>query len=229
MKFTSAIAATASGSIGGATASRNRGGQYFRRRAIPVNPNTVFQQTVRGVFGSLQARWSQILTAGQRDAWDAYALNTPVTDALGNPVNAGGKGMYTRGNTARVQAGLSIVDAGPSTYGLPSLTLPTGLSADASDQDFDFAFTNTDEWATAAGGALLVYISRPVSDATNYFNGPFRFAGEVLGSGTPPTSPGNVDLPFTYVAGQRGFAKFEAVTADGRLSSRFVLPFLCVA
>jgi len=222
VKYTSAIAATASGSIGGATASRNRGGQYFRRRAIPVNPNTPEQQAVRGFFASLQAAWNDILTSGQRNAWDSYALNTPITDALGNPVNAGGKGMYTRGNVPRLQAGLLRVNNGPSAFGLPALTAPSLTSLIASTGVLTFTFTNTDTWAASAAAGLLVYISRPQSVSTKGFKGPFQFAGIRLGAPTPPTSPATVTSPFTYTVGQRGFVRFVAVTADGRLSGQYI-------
>ena len=224
MKYTSAIAATGSGSIGGATASHNRGGQYFRRRAIPVNPSTVAQQAVRGFFSTLQAAWNNTLTAAQRSAWDSYALNTPVTDALGNPVNAGGKGMFTRGNVPRLQGSLAIVAAGPTTFGLPALTAPGVTSLVASTGVITYTFTNTDTWAAAATGGLLIYVSRPQSVSINGFKGPFRFAGIKLGNATPPTSPGTVTSPFTYAVGQKGFIRFVAVTTDGRQSGEYIFP-----
>lgn len=224
MKYTSAIAATGSGSIGGATASHNRGGQYFRRRAIPVNPSTAQQQAVRGYFSACQAAWNNTLTAAQRSGWDSYALNTPVTDALGNPVNAGGKGMFTRGNVPRLQAALVLVAEGPTAFGLPALTAPGVTTLVASTGVLTYTFTNTDTWAAAATGGLLIYISRPVSISTNGFKGPFRFAGIKLGNATPPTSPGTVTSPFTYAAGQKGFVKFVAVTTDGRLSGEYIFP-----
>lgn len=224
MKYTSAIAATGSGSIGGATASHNRGGQYFRRRAIPVNPSSVAQQAVRGYFSTLQAAWNSTLTAAQRSAWDSYALNTPVTDSLGNPVNAGGKGMFTRGNVPRLQGSLLVVAAGPTTFGLPALTAPGVTSLVASTGVITYTFTNTDSWAAAATSGLLIYVSRPQSASINGFKGPFRFAGIKLGNATPPTSPGTVTSPFTFAVGQKGFIRFVAVGTDGRLSGEYIFP-----
>lgn len=222
MKYTSLIAATGSGSAGGATASHNRGGQYFRRRAIPVNPATIQQQAVRGYFSTLQAAWGSVLTAAQRSAWDSYALATPVTDSLGNSVNAGGKGMYTRGNVLRLQAALTRVDTGPTTFGLPALTAPGLTSLVASTGILTYSFTNTDTWATAVGGALMIFVSRPQSATINGFKGPFRFAGIKAGAVSPPTSPGTVTSPFTYAVGQVAFIKFVAVTADGRATGEYV-------
>lgn len=224
MKYTSAVAATASGSIGGATASHNRGGQYMRRRAIPVNPSTAQQQSIRGYFSTCQAAWGNTLTPAQRSAWDSYALNTPVTDSLGNSVNAGGKGMFTRGNVPRLQAGLLLIAAGPTSFGLPALSAPAITSLVASTGILTFAFTNTDSWAGAATGALLIYVSRPQPAAVNGFKGPFRYAGKVLGNATPPTSPATVTSPFTYTVGQKGFVRFVAVTTDGRVTGEYIFP-----
>lgn len=226
MKYTSAIAATASGSIGGATASRNRGGQYFRRRAIPVNPSTVQQQQVRGIFASLNAAWNSTLTALQRSAWDTYALNTSVVDSLGNPVNAGGKGMYIRGNVPRLLAGFTVVNNGPTVFGLPALTAPVLTGIVASTRVVSFTFTNSDSWATVVGGGLLVFVSRPQNPSINSFGGPFQYAGRILGAASPPTSPGTVTGPFALTTGQKQFVRFVAVDAAGRLSGEFVQSFL---
>lgn len=219
MKYRPLIGAGQSGSIGGITASHNRGGVYYRTRSTPVNPNTVFQQAVRSDFANLQAAWGSVLTNAQRSAWDAYALATPINNALGDPVNVGGKGMFTRGNTPRLQAGLSQVNAAPIVTGLPALTAPGITSLTASTGIAIITFTNTDEWATEDGGALLVFMSRPQSPTINGFKGPYRFAGAILGdTSTPPTSPQNITSPFPLSAGQRVFFRFAAVTADGRLS-----------
>lgn len=208
-----------SGSIGGVVASHNRGGVYFRQRSTPVNPNTSFQQEVRSLFANLQAAWGSVLTNAQRSAWDSYALATPINNVLGSPINIGGKGMFTRGNTPRLQAGLSQVNAGPTVSGLPALTSPGITSLTASTGVMITTFTNTDEWADVTGGALLVFMSRPQSPTINGFKGPYRFAGAILGnSGTPPTSPQNITSPFPLTAGQRIFVRFVAVTADGRLT-----------
>lgn len=218
VKYKGTIIAEGSGSIGGLTASHNRGGQYMRQRAVPVNPNTSFQQLVRSWFANANAAWSGTLTQAQRDAWDTYALQTPIADALGNQINAGGKGMFIRGYVPRLQAGLSLVAAGPSTYGLPVITAPGVTSITATTRVAIITFANTDGWATAVGGALLMFSSRPQSTTINGFKGPYRFAGKVLGAVSPPTSPQNITTPFPLVAGQRVFVRFVAVTADGRLS-----------
>lgn len=218
MKYLSALITTGSGSLKGITASHNRGGQYLRGRVIPTNPNTSQQQAVRNALSTLQVRFANVLTAAQRTAWQTYGVNTPITDALGNSIVLTGQQMYVKCNTIRLQSGLSVIDAGPSTSGLISLTLPVATIA-ASGTTASVAFSNTDSWATASGGALLVYSSRLISPTVNFFKGPYRYAGKVLGAATPPTTPAVITLPFPIGAtGTKMGFRYVAVGLDGRPS-----------
>lgn len=221
MKFKSALVTQASGSVGGLTASRNRGGPYFRGRAVPVNPATQPQQDIRAIFAACTTRWRDVLSNGERDAWDQYAELTPIPDSLGDPRNAGGLGMYVRGNAPRRQAALSFVDAGPPTTGVPSFT-PISLTSLDPSAGLIFAFTTGDDWVNTTGSALLVYLSRGVSVARNFFKGPFQYAGRVLGSSSSaPTSPVTFaanTLPFTITPGLQYFVRNQIVTDDGRTS-----------
>lgn len=221
MKYKGTLIAEGSGSIGGLTASHNRGGQYFRQRSVPVNPNTAAQQGVRGYFANAQADWNDTLSQAQRDAWDAYALNTPISNALGNDVNVGGKGMFTRGYVPRRLASLSAVLNGPGTFGLPALGTVGITSITASTKVAIVTFDNTQDWATAVGGALLLFTSRPVNPSINGYKGPYRFAGRILGAVSAPTSPQNITTVFPLTAGQKVFWRLVAVTADGRVSPDF--------
>ena len=207
--------------MGGVTASHNRGGQYLRKRAVPVNPNTTQQAAIRGYMANLSNRWVNVLTSAQRAAWDAYALAVPIPDALGAPRNIGGIAMYNRSNVSRIQASLTTIDAAPSVFDLGGFTAPGITSITASTGIMIITFTNTDSWATASGGALLVYASRGQNPSINGFKGPYRFAGKVAGAGTAPTSPQNITLPFPVAATQRVFLQFRATQSDARLSGVF--------
>ena len=110
MLFKSALITQASGSIGGMTASRNKGGAYFRARALPTNPNTPEQQAVRGYLGTLANLWTNVLTPANRVLWDFYAFNVPVINAVGDSIQLTGQQMYIRANVPRLQAGLPRVD-----------------------------------------------------------------------------------------------------------------------
>lgn len=220
MKFKSALVTQASGSIGGMTASRNRGGMYFRARSIPVNPSTTFQQTVRTNFTSLAAAWTDDLSEAQRTSWNTFAVNVTVTDSFGDQRQISGINHFIRSNALRLQAGLSTVLQAPSSFTGVSFGEPSITDWDLALQEVDISFTLA-LWRTQNGGALLVYLSRPQGEGINYFRGPYRLAGIILGnSSSPPTSPQVVNLPFPVVAGQQVFGYARALLADGRVGNR---------
>ena len=215
IKFASTIA-QGSGSLGGTTFSRNRYGAYARSKILPVNPNTARQSAVRSAFSTLNALWSG-LTAAQRQAWETYGLNTTAVDSMGNSIVLPGRQWFVGNNALRLQAGLSIVEAGPTTFGLPNMTKP--VPTITAGDPISLAFTATDEWATAVGGALLLFTSRPKAPVVNFFKGPYVYAGKVAGAATAPTSPQTIAAPFVYAADQRVFWRAVALTADGRVSA----------
>jgi len=236
MKTKGALLGTMSGSIGGATASRNRGGQYFRQRVVPTNPNSLKQQQVRSIFGGLVNAWVNSLTQAQRDAWSTYANNVPRTNTLGDQLILTGQQMYIGANTARLQAGNARTDVAPTTFdrgenvvevvdnsgGTPdqltilsgSLDVAANLSAPASDD-----------------GDCLLYIGRPQNPSINFFKGPYQFAAKVA------VSSSATDAVFTdtltglpiddpIADGQNRPVRIVMVYDDGRYSEAYeaILP-----
>lgn len=228
MLFKSALVTQVSGSIGGMTGSRNRGGMYFRARSIPVNPNTPAQVVVRAAFSNLVARWNDILTPGQRDAWNLYAAAVPLTGPLGDPVTVSGQNMYLRSNVPRLRIGESIIDSAPDIFNLGVLSLVTFLTAIESTQILSFSLDPTDAW-NVAGGFLILHQSRPLNPSINFFRGPYRLTGIGPGSGPTPT-PLDVTPAFAFAADQRIFARAIASYPDGRLTEeQFLGPVLATA
>ena len=221
MLFRGLIATDLSGSIAGVTASRNKGGAYFRERVTPVNPNSTQQAAVRALMSSLTAIWRDTLDAAERELWNVYGQNTPMTNRIGETVFISGLSHYIRSNIPRMQAGLARIDAAPTSFGLAEAGTIAVTGADEGTQLVAFTFDNSAPWAGASGGHLLVYVSRPQGPATNFFKGPYRFAGRINGAPTPPSSPASVTAPFVFAAGQRVFARFRASDAEGRLSTDF--------
>lgn len=82
-----------SGSIAGQTNSRNRYGQYIRTRAIPVNPSTTVQASVRSQLALWSSTWRTLSNAA-RTAWESYAATHPRTDALGQSITITGAQAY---------------------------------------------------------------------------------------------------------------------------------------
>lgn len=229
MKFKSTIIAQASGSLNGLTFSHNRGGMYIRNRSIPTNPGTALQAAVRNYFSSLAKRWQQVLTASQRQAWSDYGTNVPIVDALGEPRNLTGLQHYLRSNTPRLQAGLDVVDDGPTVYSLPAFQAPVPTASEAA-QKVSIAFNNGDDWANEDDAAMLVLGSDSLPGSINYHKGPYNYLGKIEGdSVTPPTSPTLFDPKAPFVAGQKVFVQARVTRADGRLSEPFRLGVTCAA
>ncbi len=225
MIFTSTIIESGSGSLGGMTFSRNRGGPYIRGRSIPTNPNTPQQQAVRSAAAQLASLWRNTLTETQRASWDLYAENVLLPNPLGQSRNVGGLGMYIRSNVPRIAsgvAGLVRVDAAPIIFNLGDVGPLTIVSATGATDIVSFAFTDTDEWVDEDASALLIYTSRAANPSVNYFKGPYRFAGAVEGDAiTPPTTPAAITGAFNIDVGNRTFVFARVSRADGRLSTPF--------
>ncbi len=222
MKWKGALATELSGSLGGITASRNRGGPYFRARVTPVNPATPFQAAVRGFVATLTSAWNSVLTPGQRDGWNFYALSVQLPDTFGDPRNVSGIAMYVRSNVPRLQAALARTDDAPLVFNLGTFTNPGFETFVAAANTFDVTFANTDLWANEDGSAMIILASRPQNPSVNFFKGPYRFAGLVAGDAIlPPTSPETINAPFNIGVGQRIFVQARVSRADGRLA----LPF----
>lgn len=201
MKFRSAILDTASGSSGGTTASRNKGGQYFRRRAVPTNPNTPNQAAVRNAFASAVFGWAALDTA-QANAWNDYATNTAWKDSLGQTIRLTGQQMYIRSAAYRATMDAWGLDGamvqpadGPSTPGLPSFPPVTSATIEVPALPGDpIPLTITFGSGTPISGFVGVFISRQVKPTINFFKGPYLLAANVAAANTAPLVVDMVDL-----------------------------------
>lgn len=220
MKIKSALVTQMSGSVGGVTGAHNQGGLYFRARTIPVNPATTQQQAVRNALSTLTSRWSEVLSAEQRDAWATYNDQVLILDRLGEPRKIGALGHYVRANTPRLQAGLATVDDGPTTFSLPTIEGVSVSVVSGTPPDLSVTFDDTAAWVTEDDAALLIYQSREQSPAINFFKGPYRYATKIEGSsGTPPTTPFSDNGVFPLSGSNKTFFQIRLTRADGRLSA----------
>lgn len=175
MKFLPTLGGSMSGSLGGITASHNRGGQYFRRRSVPTNPNSTRQQDVRSIFGSINQTWGT-LTDAQRQAWRDYAAATPITNPLGQSVVLTGNQAFVRANTARLQSAVGSVQIAAPTIldtGVPAVDV-TEFSVDSGDTTYTLSVTFGD--VIPAVAYMLVYIGRAISAGSQFFKGPYQLA-----------------------------------------------------
>lgn len=219
MKLQDIFGSAASGSTGSKTASRNRGGQYLRNRAIPTNPNSARQANVREGLGTLTPQWSSTLTEDQRAAWNLYAANVPVVDVLGATIKLSGINMFVRANAPRLQAGFDVILDAPATFNVGDTPI---LGSFTMGDDGSYVVGGSVLLPATADDTILVYQGRPTNAGVSYFRGPYRFWGFVAPdavTGIWSFEPDVADTPFAVVAGQKVFARLQCSREDGRLSA----------
>lgn len=221
MLFEPLLGTALSGKVGGIVASHNAGGAYFRAFVIPTNPSSPQQAQIRNAVTNLSNRWVNILTQAQRDGWATYGDNVTHTNRIGNPINLSGLSEYVRSNVTRSQTGSLVrVNTAPTIFDLGEFTAPT-FAVNAGTQLITITFTDADAWASEDGSAMMVYASRPQNLTINFFKGPYRLAGPILGTEPGPTaSPQTIAVPFPVVAGQRVHLYVRITRNDGRLSGK---------
>ena len=220
----------ASGSVGGQTHARNRFGPYVRARTKPVNPNTARQQAVRAAIANLADRWSQILTAAQRVAWNLYANSVVMKNRLGQDIHLTGFNHYIRSNSLLIQVGGTLVDDGPTVFELPTKDPTLAITASEGTQLVSVAFDDTMAWLDLDEAYLHVKLGQPQNPQRYYFNGPWRYMDNIPGdSGTPPTTPATMAVPFVISELQRLWAEARIILPDGRVSEPFQAYCFCAA
>ena len=201
--------AEARGTIGGTVFSRNRYGLYMRSGASPVQPRTPGQIAARSAFTAMSQRWRDTLTATLRAAWEDYASLTPLTDVFGDKMYLTGNAMYCRFNSRWYARGGTPVDIAPVTPGQAPMIMLTITGTKAAGIEL----TNYLPWLLTADRLSILKCAAPVSQARNFFNGPFTHLYWY---------PADTPRPYLLVAptlveiGQRWFFQVRAYTATGR-------------
>lgn len=211
-----------SGKLGGIVFSHNRFGPYMRLRSIPVNPNTNRQSAVRAAVGLLAAAWTTVLTPAQRATWEIYAANISRTNAVGGSIKITGYNMFLRSNVQAKVSGAIIIFDGPADLTLPAQDPTIVATIDEAGQQISLAYDDTQPWASQATGVMEVYMSQPYNASTNFIGGPYRFAGNIEGTGPGPTaSPQVVAVPFEVAENQKVKVAVRIREEDSRITDRF--------
>jgi hypothetical protein len=92
------LAGPQSGARGDEVASRNRSGQFLRKRVSPKNPRTAAQRRVRNYMRTFSRLWNK-LTEPQRVAWCAAACEVLSRPKLGKPRPLDGQKLFNKINT----------------------------------------------------------------------------------------------------------------------------------
>ena len=107
------LAGPQSGAQGDMVASRNRSGQFLRKRVSPRNPRTAAQRRARDNMRTFSRLWNQ-LTQAQRSAWCAAACNVLSRPKLGKSRPLDGQKFFNKINTVLAICGLEpLLDPPP--------------------------------------------------------------------------------------------------------------------
>lgn len=210
------------GSIAGDTFSRNRSGAYVRARTKPINPNSARQVVVRAALAFLTERWSSVLTAAQRTAWNLYGNNVVMKNKLGESINLSGFNHYLRSNMLLKIGLATLVDAGPVVFEIPEADPTLAVTGTEAGQTLSYAYDDTMDWADEDGGFLHCFEGQPQNAQRNFFGGPWRRLGSLPGvNGAPPASPLVLGTAYGIAQGQHTWVYCRIQRADGRLSQPF--------
>ena len=114
------------------------------------------------------------------------------------------------------------MDTAPTNFDLGTFTAPVLFSAEEPDV-LTVNYTNTDDWAIAVGGYLLLFAGQPQNAGRSFYRGPWRYCGKVSGAVVPPESPEEATAPFALTEGQKVWMMARVIQIDGRISLPIIL------
>ncbi len=187
------VAAAISGSIGGTVFSHNKGGPYMRRRAIPVNPNTIAQQNARARLATLSQNFRDLSLTDQQ-AWREWAIQNPITNALGHSITKSGAQSYTGLNARILLDGGTIITV-PPIIAAPDALLSLVQDGDIGLGDVDATFTAT---PLGADEKLMIFGALVNSAGVRFVKNLYKF---VTFSAAAETSPFDDEAALASILG----------------------------
>lgn len=182
--LTTAIVDGISGKLRGSVFAKNRSGAYIRGKGSVSNPQTSYQQAVRGLFASFAASFRS-LTEEQQNAWNGAVEAWKKTDIFGNSYKPTGLNLYVLVNINLNSAGTAPIDVPAMPVEMP-LVGDLGLSVNVSDEEFIVSFSGS---PVPSGFVFEVKSTPAFSPGVRYVKNKFRQVA-VLPNGA--TSPQNI-------------------------------------
>lgn len=164
MKFISPLVSDARASLGGATFSKNRGGNYVRAKVAPVQPRTVAQQNARSNLATISGAWKS-LTQNQIAGWNSLASGVTLSDSLGNSYSPSGAQLFVGNNRNLSDIDQTIIDTAPPSAPDFEDISPLVLTITAGTPAFTIAPTIG---AAPTGNSFLVRATAQLSPGISY-------------------------------------------------------------
>ena len=121
--------------------ARNRGGAYVRNGPSPVQPRTVYQNSVRAALSMASIGWGS-LSDSNRMAWREWAKLNPIKNRIGQSVTLQANAAYVQLNARLAHLGIAMGTT-PPTVGAPTGLITLSLGADIGAGDFEVVYTAT--------------------------------------------------------------------------------------
>lgn len=221
----STLIAQASGSLAGATFSRNKGGAYMRARVRGTNPNTLLQSRARSSLSRFASAFAG-LTAAQRATWEQYAEEAVHVNALGDAITQTGISLYIASNTLLELGGLSPVDVAPVGTTRPSSTLTFNAVATYDVSSVAFSLSEVAVENAGSGGTLILQSSPTLTPGQQSFKQRYRTAAFFDGSVTPVSTATGA---YAYAAGSQFACRLRYIRNDGAFSEPYFVRGTAVA
>ena len=126
------------------------------------------QNDARSAMALLTVRWSQVLTAADRTAWNLYASNVAMKNKLGEVTYLSGFNHYIRSNALLVMREETIVDAGPTVFELPEKDPTIAVTPIMHEQRCALTFDDTMEWVDEDDAWLFIFEGKPQNALTSW-------------------------------------------------------------
>lgn len=183
----SALVSDMRNKLNGSVMSKNRYGSYVRNKVTPVNPQSIYQQFSRNLFGASSSAWRG-LTPAQVTAWNEAAKDFPFTDIFGDVKHLSGQALFVQLNKNLQQIGQAISVNAPSPLEIPNLVI-TGASITAGELNI-----STTGDLPGSEFDIIVYATPPVSSGISYLDNRYRLLISLPGD----SQPSSADLMAIY-------------------------------
>jgi hypothetical protein len=169
------------GSVGGTTFSRSKFGITARAKTSPVNPRTPKMGLAKTRLASNSRGWSNALTQGQRNAWNAWALTQPQTNAFGQTSYLAGQHWYTKLNTNLQIIGGAALVAPPASASYPG---PNSITITVNHAIGTPYLVHVDSPALPGTPIIRIFSSHSISPGIGYARSILRDMGSAaIGAG----------------------------------------------
>lgn len=153
------------GSIGGTTYSKNANGAYARNRSQPANRNTLAQQGVRNIFGSIARRWKE-LTLSQQASFIDLAASYPYVNSVGLSSVLTGFQLFQKVNSQLALVGALQIDMMQPPVYVPSISDMVVVAVGTGGAPIQITATFDAAFKVPIGFVAVVEATREYSNGT---------------------------------------------------------------